>query len=113
MKLASYILLCAMLFTGLYRFVESMESQCRHADVAAVMDCCDSHHDCEKKRSGKEHEHQCPPGCDCICCYHMVGIIYHHRSGAQPAPQVIHYGTLTSSYQFETREALFHPPRFS
>jgi hypothetical protein len=100
MKLASYILLCAMLFTGLYRFVESMESQCRHADVAAVMDCCDSHHDCEKKRSGKEHEH-------------MVGIIYHHRSGAQPAPQVIHYGTLTSSYQFETREALFHPPRFS
>jgi hypothetical protein len=113
MKLVSYILLWAMLFTGLHRFVETMESQCRHADAAAIMDCCDSRHDCEKKSTGKEHEHRCPPGCDCICCFHIVAISYQFTSDTRPAPKVMHYGSLTSFYQFDYREAFFHPPRFS
>ena len=100
MKAIAYILIVSLAFMGLNRFMHGMENQMPVAEASCQMDCCGS-------------DHQCPPGCDCDCCFHLTAINYQFMSLLGADMQTYHFGNYQDSYHFDYFIPLFQPPRLA
>ena len=77
------------------------------------MDCCADEDDCEadEETTNQGPDHQCPPGCDCGCCFQITAINYQFMSLAGADVQSYHYGQHQDNYYFDFFIPLFQPPR--
>jgi len=110
MKFFAYIALVSLIFMGVNRFMHGLQPHVDAVEMACDMDCCDSHDDCEKEEDSQS-DHQCPPGCDCDCCFHITAINYQFISVLAAEVQSHYYGSYLNNYQFEFLIPLFQPPR--
>ncbi len=108
MKAIAYILIVSLAFMGLNRFMHGMANPEPKAEVSCQMDCCG---DEETTEHGSDH--QCPPGCDCGCCFHLTAINYQFMSLPGADVQTQHYGNYQDSYHFDYFIPLFQPPRLA
>ena len=112
MKITAYILLVSLVLMGMNRFMHSIESPVNETEMSCDMDCCGSDDDCEKEENSSA-DHNCPPGCDCGCCFQITAV--HYQFISIPAVEVrsYHYGNYFNIYQFEYFIPLFQPPRLA
>ena len=113
MKVIAYILVGSLLVLGMNRFVEHMDEPVSQIDMLSDMDCCASHDGYEDKEDSNHQDHECPPGCDCDCCFQIVAIEYQFINNAVVATQSFFFGTYSNRYRFEYFTPLLEPPRFS
>jgi len=113
MKVIAYILIVSLAFMGLNRFMHGMENPMPVAEASCQMDCCATEDDSEKDEESTEHnpDHECPPGCDCSCCFHLTAINYQFMSLAGAEMRTYHYGHFQDNYNFDFFIPLFQPPR--
>lgn len=110
MKVTAYIIFLSLMTMGATRFMHGMEKPETLVEMSCEKDCCDSHDDFEKETDSSS-EHSCPPGCDCVCCFHITALKYHFLSLPGATFQSIHYGSYHNSYTFAYFTPLFQPPR--
>lgn len=111
MKLVAYILISCLMLLGLNGFVEKPDHTQHQTEMACEMDCCASTDDCEEEEQESGHDHSCPPGCGCDCCFHIMAIEYQFLDIADVLPQMYYFGTLHNGYHFEYATPIFQPPR--
>ncbi len=113
MKALASILLFGMVFLGLNRFSETV-TPVQQEDEQCMMDCCCNHDDDCGDGEADNEQHQCPPGCDCSTCYHVVALTLPFLPNFEiKAQQRADYGSYVNSYHFEFLTPHFQPPRFS
>jgi hypothetical protein len=113
MKAIAYILIVSLAFMGLNRFMHGMANPEPKAEALCHMDCCGSEDECGGDEETTDHDpdHQCLPGCDCGCCFHLTAINYQFMSLPGADVQTYHYGNYQDSYHFDYFIPLFQPPR--
>ena len=112
MKVIAYILLVSMVLMGTNRFMHGMDSLTNEVEMSCDMDCCASHDDCDSEEH-PETDHNCPPGCDCGCCFHITAIYYQFTDVPAADIQSYHFAGYLNNYQFEYFIPLFQPPRLA
>ncbi|MCK5136425.1 MAG: hypothetical protein KAR19_11605 [Bacteroidales bacterium] len=111
MKITAHIIVFSLIFLGINWFMEVMEPGRLQTELTCEMDCCASHDDCEQEQEGQEHDHTCPSGCDCDCCFHIMAIEYRFLTMSDVEYQSCHYGSYFNNYFFDYYTPLFQPPR--
>lgn len=107
----AYILACNLMLFGLNGIINIHDHATSHVEMAGESDCCTGDHDSDRDDQHAGHDHTCPSGCDCCCCYHMVAIEYQLKESAAGLPLIDHICALHDDYQFQFTTHLFHPPR--
>ena len=115
MKAIAYILIVSLAFMGLNRFMHGMENPLPNAEISCHMDYCAQEDDCgaDKETTDHDPDHQCPPGCDCGCCFNLTAINYQFMSLPGADVQSYHYGHHQDNYYFDFFIPLFQPPRLA
>ena len=113
MKAVAYILIVSLAFMGLNRFIHGMGNPLPEDEISSHMDCCADEDDCgaDEETTDQGRDHQCPPGCDCGCCFHLTAINYHFMSLIGAEMKTYHYGHFQDNYHFDFFIPLFQPPR--
>ena len=111
MKLVAYILIGSLMFLGANRFMENMDHSEHLTEISCETDCCSSHEDCKDKEGHSDHDHTCPPGCDCNCHFHIVAIVYQFINISVTAPRTHYFESYNNRYHFEFIPPVFEPPR--
>jgi hypothetical protein len=111
MKLLAYILSCSLVVFGFNGLMETPDHPLSGVEVALDAGCCAEDHDCEQEEQHPGHDHTCPSGCNCCCCFHLVAIEYQIYESLLELPLIDHFRPIQDSYHYEFATHLFHPPR--
>jgi hypothetical protein len=113
MKAFAYILIVSLALMGLNRFMHGMENPRAEDAISRHMECCADEDECgaDEATPDQDSDHQCPPGCDCGCCFHLTAIHYQFMSLPGADMETYHYGQHQDNYYFDFFIPLFQPPR--
>lgn len=112
MKGIAIILTGCLLFLGSEHLRETYQLPGQAVDIACGSDCCDADDDHHSGEEPCDGDHDCLPGCNCSCHFHITAITFMFMELPGSVVQSYHYGHYMNSYTFEYTDNFLQPPRF-